>query len=260
MHEVDRAGGEPGLMQDVDEHVGADRGDLRRLPDERAAKREAVDDRNAGDVDGEVPRRDRSHDADRLLHHHDALAAVELLRRGQHLAAVTDDVLRRAAEVVDGELHHLLLGLADRLARLAGDHLGDRGRALEADLKSVAADLDALHQRRLAPRREGVGRGLNRSLELIARRGVDGTDEAVVVRVADLELRALAVLPCAIDECARIRRHVHPLPGDRDGESLVENLHSAKESRESARVAAQTKTGPRSRPKPTPRARHGELD
>ena len=113
--------GKPTSSSSLHEQLRAQRRVLRRLPDHGAARGQAVHDRDAGDVDGEVPRRHCRDDADGLLHHDDALAALALLRRRQHLPGVAQHVLRRAPEVVAGELLHLLARLADRLADLAGD-------------------------------------------------------------------------------------------------------------------------------------------
>ena len=106
--DVDRAGREPGIVQDLREHVRAERRVLGRLPDDGTADREPVDDRDPRDVDREVPRRDGRNDPDRLLDDQDAFRVRSLLGRGQHLAGVAQNILRGATEVVGRELLHLL--------------------------------------------------------------------------------------------------------------------------------------------------------
>ena len=166
VHEVDGAGGEAGLVQHVDEQLGAQRRELGRLPDRRAAEGQAVDDRDAGDVDREVPGRDGRDHADRLLDDDDPLVRLAL-RRGQHLAGVAEDVLGRAPEVVGGVLDHLLARLADRLAGLARDHARDLLGAIHADVVGAPADLDALEHARAAPRLEGRGGGRDGLVDLL---------------------------------------------------------------------------------------------
>jgi len=209
--EVDRAGWEARLVQHLDEQVGADRCDLRRLPDQRATKRQAIDDWDASNVDREVPRADRGDHADRLLHDHDPLRAIALLRGGQDLTAVANDVFGGATEVIDGELFHLLDRLANRLAGLARDHLGDLWVTTLADLKGVTTNVDARHQWRTTPRWKGIGSSLDRRFQLRTRSRIDRADEAVVPRAMNLDQFALARVPLARDECPWMHcRHDSP--------------------------------------------------
>jgi hypothetical protein len=157
VHDVEGAGREAGVVDDLGEHVGAEGRVLRRLPDGRATDGESVDDGDPGDVDREVPGRDRGDDADRLLDDDDALRVRALLRRGKHLAGMAQNVLGGATEVVGRVLDHLLTRLADRLPDFAGDHLGDLVGALRADRERRAAELDPLQQRDLAPGLESLG-------------------------------------------------------------------------------------------------------
>ena len=200
VHEVDCAGREARLVQHLDEQVGADRCDLRRLPDQRATECQAINDGNTRDINGEVPRTDRGHHADRFLHDHDPLRAVALLRGGQDLAAVANDIFGSATEVIDGELFHLLDRLTNRLAGLARDHLGDLRITTLADLEGVSTNVDARHQWRTTPSRESIGSSLDGRLQLRTRSGIDRADEAVVPRAMNLDQFALARVPLARDE------------------------------------------------------------
>ena len=198
-------------MQHLDEQVGADRCDLRRLPDQRATKCQAIDDWDASNVDREVPRANRGHDTNWLLHNHDPLRAVALLRGRQDLAAVANDIFGGATEVIDGELFHLLDRLADRLAGLARDHLGDLRVATLADLKGVPTNVDARHQWCATPRWEGIGSSLNSRRQLRTRSRVDGADETVVPRAMNLDQFTFTRVPLARDECPWMHcRHDSP--------------------------------------------------
>ena len=203
----DGAGREAGLVQHVDEQLGAQRGELGRLPHRRAAVGEAVDDRDAGDVDGEVPGRDRRDDADGLLHDEDPLVRLAL-RGGQHLARVAQSVLGGAPEVVGGVLDHLLARLADRLAGLARDHPRDLLGAIHADLVGVPADLDALEHARAAPRiegRRGRGHGL---IHLGGGRRAHRAEHLARRRAAHLDQLAVAGKPLAVDERTALGQHL----------------------------------------------------
>ena len=210
VHEVDGARREAGVVQHVDEQLGAERRELRRLPDRRAAEREAVDDRDARDVDREVPGRDRRDDADRLLDDEDPLVRPALCRR-QHLARVAQDVLGRAPEVVGGVLDHLLARLADRLAGLAGDHAGDLLRPVHADVVGPPADLDSLEHARPAPRLEGRGGRGDGLIHLVGSRSAHCAEALARGRAAHLDLLASAGHPLAADECPALGQHLSHL-------------------------------------------------
>jgi hypothetical protein len=212
VHDIQRPGREAGIVDDLGEHVGAERRVFRRLPDGGATHGEAIDDRDPGDVDREVPRRDRGHDADRLLCDDDALGVRALLRRGEHLAGVSEHVLGGTAEVVGGVLHHLLARLPDGLADLPRDHLGDLVRALHAQGERRTAELDALEERDLAPGRERLGGGRHRRVDLRRRRGRNRSQRLARRRAGDLDLLAVAgdPLPADIRVLPGRNRHLAP--------------------------------------------------
>jgi hypothetical protein len=209
--DVERPGREAGVVDDLGEHVRAERRVLRRLPDRGAAEREPVDDRDPGDVDREVPGRHGGDHPYRFLDDDDALGVRALLRRRQHPARVPEDVLGRPPEVVGRVLDHLLAGLADGLPDLAGDHLGDLVRALHADRERGAAELDALQQRDLAPRLEGVGCRLHRGVDLVGGGCGDRSEQLARPRAPDLDLLAVAGNPLAADVRVLSCRNRHGL-------------------------------------------------
>ena len=119
--QVEHAGRKADLVHDLGEDERVERGDLARLEHDRAAGRERATDLADDLVERVVPRRDRADDADGLL---DDEAVADLLfelerveQRGERL-----HVARGQPGLDHGRPR-------DRHADLAGDHLGDLGRA-----------------------------------------------------------------------------------------------------------------------------------
>ena len=68
-HEVEHAGGQAGVVDDLGEDEGVERGDLAGLEHDGAAGGHGVGDLGGDLVERVVPRRDAADDADRLLDH-----------------------------------------------------------------------------------------------------------------------------------------------------------------------------------------------
>ena len=116
-HEVEHAGRQADLVDDLGEDEGVDRGDLARLEHDRAAGRHGVGDLGGDLVQRVVPRRDAADDTDRLAHDERvADLLLELVRLGRR---------RGLLEAVDrqADLDELRQPLGH--PRLLGDGRGD---------------------------------------------------------------------------------------------------------------------------------------
>ena len=158
VHQVDDAGREPGLIDQLHDAAHRHRRPLGRLEDDRVAARHGVGHEPQRDHRREVERRDRRHDADRLADHQlvdargDVLEVVAHHHRGDaggHL-----DVLEAALQ--------LTLRLADGLAAFLGDDLRQLVPVLLEQELQLEQRLDAVAGRHAAPFLVGRAGGRHR--------------------------------------------------------------------------------------------------
>ncbi len=139
-HDVEHALGEARALGKLGQRQRRQRRVLGRLDDHRAARGERRRHLARDHGVGKIPRRDRRHDADRLLHDDDA--RVRLVR-GDRLAV---DALGLLGEQLDeaGAVDDLALGLGERLALLLGEQQRQLVGVLDDQLVPAAQDLGAL--------------------------------------------------------------------------------------------------------------------
>ena len=119
-HQVRHAGWQPGLVDAGEQQGGGEGGVRRRLDDDGAPRRDRRTQLPADELQRVVPRRDRADDADRFAHDQ-AREAVGVVRDD---LAVDPRGLFGVEVERRGELVDLPGRLADRLAHLRGDRLG----------------------------------------------------------------------------------------------------------------------------------------
>ena len=191
-HEVEAAGGQAGLLEDLGEDERVQRRDLAGLDDDRAAGGERRRDLRADLVQRVVPRRDAADDADRLAHD----------ERVPHLLLeldVEDEVGHRA------ERHRRQAGL-DHLREPVGhpDLAADQRRDLLAARGERRGD-GAKEPGALRDRRRGPG----------VERGARGGDGAVDVRRRALGHAAHHLLGRRVDDVdAAAAGRLDPLAAD----------------------------------------------
>ena len=147
-HEVEHAGRQPDLVDDLGEDEGVDRGDLARLEHDRAAGGHGEGDLGGDLVQRVVPRRDAADDADRLA---DDQRVADLL-----LELVALGQSRPPLEAVDRQpdLDELRQPLGH--PRLLGDRGGDLVGAGAEGVADPAEVLGSLLDRGRRPRLEGA--------------------------------------------------------------------------------------------------------
>ena len=138
-----------GLGDQVGEDVGAERGDLARLDDDRAPGGERGSRLQADRPQRPVPRRDRADDADRFAARHEILDGL----LPGHLA----DGVGEVSQIAYGHGRLRIGGEGDRLPDLADDQPGDLLTAALDQVGQPAKGVGPLTGRRLRPRGEGVG-------------------------------------------------------------------------------------------------------
>jgi len=151
----------------------------------------------AGGEHGEVPRRERRHDPDRLLHHELARA----LGAARHDAPVAATALFRVPVDDVGGGEHLGTRFDVDLALLLHHHLRDGIVALAHEVGGLAHDFRAVVGRRRTPQGEALLGGLERLVE-IGLAGVGQVRERLLGRRIDdvLALAAVAAVdPLAVD-------------------------------------------------------------
>jgi hypothetical protein len=134
--QVEHAGGQAGVVDDLGEDVGVERGDLAGLEHHRAARGQRRGDLRRDLVQRVVPRRDAADDADRLLDH---LGVGDLL-----LVLVGLRQLGGGGEGVDGQAGLDQLRQPLRHARLTGHDGGDLVHAGHEALGDPGAELGPL--------------------------------------------------------------------------------------------------------------------
>ena len=170
--------GKPASCETLGEHVRAERRVLRGLPDDGAAGREPVDDRDPGDVDGEVPRRTAATTPIGSCTTRMRFASARSWVEGSTLPAwrsMSSEARRKWSAVYSS--------ISSRDSRIVlptsrGDHLRDLLVPLHADREGLAAELDAVDHRRLAPRLERLAPRPHGRVDLGERGADDGAEHA----------------------------------------------------------------------------------
>jgi hypothetical protein len=212
VHDVEDAGRQAGVLENLDEPLG-ERGRVRRgLEDDRVAADERGRDLPAGDSDGEVPGRDRTDDSDRQADAH-----LELVRhlRGRRLSEHAPALTGHVVGHVDGFLD-VAASFGAHLAHLLHHQVGELVLVLDERLRDAEEDLGALRRRDEAPALVGLLRGFDRPVCVLGRRPRELADQVARGRIRALEgLPAGGIDPLAANVvlvrlCAR-RRHLSPL-------------------------------------------------
>ena len=181
---------------------------LRRLEDQRAARRERAADLARGREHGEIPRRERRYDADRLVHHQLARA----LRAAGHDAPVAAAPLLGVPVDDVGGGEHLGARLGVDLALLLHHHLGDRVVALAHEVRGFAHDFRAVVGGGSAPERKAFLGGFERLVEIGLGRVRQMRERLLGRRIDDVLAlaAATAVDPFAVDVKREIGIHGAP--------------------------------------------------
>ncbi len=165
-HDVDDAGGEPGILQDLSEEQRRQRREGGRLDDHGAARGERRGDLAGGHGEGEVPRGDEVAGPHGVLRDDHAAGALGV---GAVAALGVSGDLAEPAEELPA-VADLAAGLGEGLAHLEGHQQRDVFLALLEQVERAAEDLGALTRRRGRPRRERLGRGIHRRHAVVDRR------------------------------------------------------------------------------------------
>jgi hypothetical protein len=191
--EVDHPGWHPSIGEAADQLSGRGGRLLRRLDDDRAARCQRAGQFAHNLVDRKIPRCERRHRADRLLHHElvDALGPCgddAAIGAARFLGEPVDDV---------GAGEYFTFGVAQWLALFEGQERCDRIDPLAQHVGRLAHDFRAVERRYLAPRAKAFVGGFERAVEIalvgmgdgadrLAGRGVDDRDRATAGRFGPL--------------------------------------------------------------------------
>ena len=209
--DVEDAGGEAGLLEDLDEALAEHRRVARGLEHDGVSADERGRNLPARDGDGEVPRGDRADNADRLANAH--LELVRHLRR-RRLAEEAAALAGHVEGHVDGFLD-VAARLGANLAHLAHHQLGQLVLALDEPLRDAEEDFAAPGRRRQAPALVGLLRRLDRAVDVVLGRARERADRLAGGGIRRVEgLVAGGVHPLAADvvlrSLCRCGRHLAP--------------------------------------------------
>ena len=207
-HDVDHAGGQPGLVEEFADPQRRQRGLPRRLDDRCVAGGEGRGELPGDHRRREVPRGHDDHDADRRVVDDDPVGA-----RGCDAERPLDahGLFGVPAEELSG-VGDLAPRVGERLAVFERDQPGEFVGVIDHQLPGAPEDLAALAGRRRGPgrlRRRGRFAGGG---GVVGGAGRDGGDHLLVRRVLDIEpLRRRAVSPLATDQQLGLHTHImHP--------------------------------------------------
>ena len=161
-HEVEHAGGNAGLRQDLGERPRAARHEVRRLEHDGVAVRERGRDLPGRNRDRKIPRRDEADDADRLARHLDVDAGAH---RRQLLAREAQRFAGEELEDVPGP-RRLADAFGQRLAFLARQEPAELVLAREDFGADAIEEVRSLLDRARRPRRSGRFGGGDRRARL----------------------------------------------------------------------------------------------
>ncbi len=185
------------LLEAARDEADGERRLVRRLDDQRTARRERRADLPGVEIDGIVPWRDRADDADGRRHNQTADVRA---RRGAQAPLDAPPLLGVIADHLDSEAN-LLLGIRQRLALLARQKIGDVG---DAGLDRIGR---AMQDSRTRVRMRGGPAGQRAPGRLHGRVDVGGAcerrraDALAGGGVGDVETGAVAGgRPAAVDE------------------------------------------------------------
>jgi hypothetical protein len=196
--EVEDAGGQPRLVENLDDADGRGGRQGRRLEDDRVAGDERGRELPDGDGDGEVPGGDDGDDAVRLP---DGVGEVAREFGGDGLAVHAARLAGAELGDVDGALQ-LAARLRERLALLAREQRGQLLFALLHEPRGARHDAAARRGGRGSPAAEGFRSGLDGAARLLARREADDADAVVRVRGVEVVevVRGSGLDPLPADE------------------------------------------------------------
>ena len=203
-HDVDDAFRQPALDQGLDARERRKWRRARGLQDDGVAGRDRGSDLVRRQGQRKVPRHDRAAHADRLAHHEAVRGQV------RKPDVLTVNLVREVGEPPDvlAEAPGLEPRLEKRLALLLGEDRRDLLDLGQHVLRGLVQDLAALVGRKLRPRRERLGRGLRRSIDIGRAAGGDLVDDLARGGIADLvRLAGRGLCPLAFDDH---RRHAAP--------------------------------------------------
>ena len=242
-HEVEHAGRQADLVDDLGEDERVDRGDLARLEHDGAAGGHRVGDLGGDLVQRVVPRGDAADDADRLAH--DQRVADRLLE----LVALGEG--GRLVEAVDrqADLHELRQPL--RHAGLLGDGGGDLVHAGAERVADAGEVLGPLLDRRRRPRVEGGLGGGDGRVDVGGGARRDGGHDLLGDRVDHVDrLGGAGGDPGAVDVELVERRHGLKIGGAGRGSSAAWESSRRHSATTSTVVSSSTARGG---PPPSPR-------
>ena len=151
MHDIEDARRQAGLGADLGDHVAADGGELRRLPDGGIAGGDDVGECDRGDVGGEVVGGDDADDAERTMREDEPLVVRLLLGGRKREPPVPQDLLAGLLPRRGRVLVHLLASLCHRLADLDDEDLRDLLGTCREEGVDLAHDLHPLDEGRCGP-------------------------------------------------------------------------------------------------------------
>ncbi len=196
-HDVQHAGRQPRLLEEVGDQRPGDRRLLRRLQHEGVARREREGDLLHRQQERRIERRDARHDAQRPSHRHRDLPR---LGHGHGFAHDVAHIAGRAHQTI-GDVGDLPERLVEDRAALVDQHVADFVGAALDDLRCLQQDLLTFARERGAPASEGLVGGVDRGRDLVAARLLRAREDRAVGRVHAVRHEvARGAQPFAADE------------------------------------------------------------
>ncbi len=207
--DVEHAGGQPALVQQLGEAQRGQRRRAGRLGDDGVAGHERRGELVGQQRRREVPRHDRAHDAERPSQHDAVDAGVEVRRVRAAQRLREPDVVHQRVD----RLGDLDAGVAQRLALLAGEQRDQLVEVLLDVVSGMAEDLAALGDGERRPLGERPARRPHGRVDVVRRAAGDLGEDLAVGGVGDGQRVTRVAVLGAVDEGAAVcrrDRHLGP--------------------------------------------------